>query len=210
MEGSLLLHFDWIKSEFISTVRHMSSPSNPGRDSNAQSAPLKSLSLCHLSSSSPVHVFFCGSSVNTLVHAAIKGGFTPQESVPFTHSRTSLDWFSPLTCSWRPQNGRLPHRGYIHSAWVPDWKSLDVLYCMRAAERWKNKVDFCFQRRWNVPLDRSGHQTQAGDLSGEEGVQDEDDGLRTRVEVQLLEEKGENNGIEKVEQDRIMQNMTGV
>lgn len=35
----------------------------------------------------------------------------------------------------------------------------------------------------------SGHQTQTGDLSREEGVQDEDDGLRTGVEIQLLEEE---------------------
>lgn len=67
----------------------------------------------------------------------------------------------------------------------------DVVYCcMRAAERWRNKVDLCFQKRLNVPLERSGHQTQTIDLSREEGVEDEDDRLRTRVEVQLLEEKG--------------------
>lgn len=35
----------------------------------------------------------------------------------------------------------------------------------------------------------SRQQTQAGDLGGEEGVQDEDDGLRTGVQVQLLEER---------------------
>lgn len=35
----------------------------------------------------------------------------------------------------------------------------------------------------------SRQQTQAGDLGGEEGVQDEDDGLRTGVQVQLLREE---------------------
>ena len=37
----------------------------------------------------------------------------------------------------------------------------------------------------------SGHQTQAGDLCREEGVYDEDDGLWTGLEVQLLEKKRE-------------------
>lgn len=37
----------------------------------------------------------------------------------------------------------------------------------------------------------SGYQTQTGDLRREEGVQDEDNGLWTRVEVQLLEDKKE-------------------
>lgn len=37
----------------------------------------------------------------------------------------------------------------------------------------------------------SGDQTQTGDLRREEGVQDEDNGLWTRVEVQLLEDKKE-------------------
>lgn len=46
------------------------------------------------------------------------------------------------------------------------------------------------QNNQNVPLERSGHQTQTVDLSREEGVEDEDYRLRTRVEVQLLEEEG--------------------
>lgn len=60
--------------------------------------------------------------------------------------------------------------GYIHSAWEPKkWRSPAV-----------------------VPSPAmSGHQTQTRDLCREEGVQDEDDGLRTRVEVQLLEERKE-------------------
>lgn len=40
------------------------------------------------------------------------------------------------------------------------------------------------------PQPPSGQQTQAGDLGREEGVQDEDDGLRTGVQVQLLAEGG--------------------
>lgn len=32
---------------------------------------------------------------------------------------------------------------------------------------------------------RSGHQSQAGDLRREEGVEDEDDGFGTRMQVQL-------------------------
>ncbi|TNN79993.1 hypothetical protein EYF80_009811 [Liparis tanakae] len=55
----------------------------------------------------------------------------------------------------------------------------------------RNDVDFCFQKRVHVSLERSGQQTQTVDLSREEGVEDEDDRLRTRVEVQLLEEKEE-------------------
>lgn len=39
------------------------------------------------------------------------------------------------------------------------------------------------------PLAMSGHQTQTRDFCREEGVQDEDNGLRTRVEVQLLGER---------------------
>lgn len=61
-------------------------------------------------------------------------------------------------------------------------------------------MDFCFQKRVQVSLERSGHETQAVDLSREEGVEDEDDRLRTRVEVQLLEEKGKKRTeFEKVE-----------
>lgn len=37
----------------------------------------------------------------------------------------------------------------------------------------------------------SGYQTQTRDLRREEGVQDEDNGLWTRVQVQLLEDKKE-------------------
>lgn len=50
------------------------------------------------------------------------------------------------------------------------------------------------QGKRNVPLGLSGHQTQAGDLSREEGVEDEDNRLRTRVEVQLLEEEDGGGG----------------
>lgn len=63
----------------------MSSPSNPGRDSNAQSAPLNvSLCMYQPSSSSPVHVFFCGSSVNTSVNATLKERVYPKEICPFS------------------------------------------------------------------------------------------------------------------------------
>lgn len=44
---------------------------------------------------------------------------------------------------------------------------------------------------WRFSLAMSGHQTQTRDFCREEGVQDEDNGLWTRVEVQLLEETKE-------------------
>ena len=53
----------------------------------------------------------------------------------------------------------------------------------------------------------SGHQTQAGDLSREEGVEDEDDGLWTRVEVQLLQREGKT---QEKERTKIMQNIKGI
>lgn len=54
-----------------------------------------------------------------------------------------------------------------------------MVYCMQAADWWRNEVDFCFQSIRNVSMGRlSGHQTQAGDLSREEGVEDEDNWFR--------------------------------
>ena len=41
---------------------------------------------------------------------------------------------------------------------------------------------------------RSGHQPEAADLGGEEGVEDEDDGLGTRVKVQLLGTQSKRRG----------------
>lgn len=58
---------------------------------------------------------------------------------------------------------------------------------MQAADRRTDKVEFCFQRSLCPFVETpSSYQTQAGDLSREERVEDEDDWLWTRVEVQLL------------------------
>lgn len=76
MEGRLPLHFDWIKSEFISILLHVASPSHPGRDSNAQ------LSL-----------------VSLLVHQNIS-------SICFKSSLHSPLWFfSQHSSSWSPDRG---------------------------------------------------------------------------------------------------------
>lgn len=54
----------------------------------------------------------------------------------------------------------------------------------------KKRGGFVF-RKVSFKVSRSSHQTQTGDLGGQEGVEDEDDGLRTRVEVQLLQGEAE-------------------
>lgn len=148
MEGSL--HCDGIKSEFISTVLHMSRPSNHGHDSNAQSTPLN-MSLClyisslcfqsshcfllwffsqHFSPCSPYMEVSCQQNLSASLKAkSIRIGFS---SVSLTGIR-------------RPKKGQFLDRGCIHLR--SQLKDVDMAYSMRAAERWKNKVDLCFRRR---------------------------------------------------------------
>lgn len=116
------------------------------------------LTICKArpSAARTVHVFFCGSSVNTSVHTALKSRACPQcQSI----SPTTVDCF--LQCFFNYYyyylvlktdiKGQFPERSYIHSAWVPDWRKF--WHCvLHAACRCgcRNKVDFCCQSRWTV------------------------------------------------------------
>lgn len=123
---------------------------------------------------------------------SLKGSFTlkkpPVESSK--HDRSQLlspfIYFFSSKSSKRPQKKVFPDKGYIHLTWVSTSWSLWWLTA-RGLQIGRKTWWFSAFKGGKCPFRAmlSGNQTQTRDLGGEEGVEDEDDGLWTRVEVQL-------------------------